>query len=248
MPASVFLSVWFLFLIGAGLIFASHRIRRAPRTDRRKDWTKLAVYFGWIHALLLAASAGRTVLALLLAAIAGAGALEIAHAFPEPRHRARRLLLPALVGLGLGHVLLPVTAAWTASTAWLILVVSATDSFAQIGGRIFGRHRLCPTTSPAKTVEGLMSGLFAATGLAVGLGFLFPGTAPRDLVILGLLTAGGAVAGDLLFSRIKRSAGVKDFSRALPGHGGILDRCDSLVVAAPVHAWSQVVLGLFVNR
>jgi phosphatidate cytidylyltransferase len=248
MPGSVFPSVWLLFLIGAGLIFLSHCMRRAPHTDRVKDWTKLAVYFAWIHALLLAAAAGRGVLAVLLTAMVGAGAVEIAHAFPGPRHRARRVLLAALTGLGLGHILLPIAGARPAGVAWLVVIVSATDSFAQIGGRIFGRHPLCPSVSPSKTVEGLVLGVLAATGLAPGLGFLYLGTAQPDLVILGALTAGGAVAGDLLFSRIKRSAGVKDFSQVLPGHGGVLDRCDSLVVAAPIHAWSQVVLGLIVNR
>jgi phosphatidate cytidylyltransferase len=248
MPVSLYLAVWLLFLIGAGLIFLSHCIRRAPRADRAKDWTKLAVYFAWIHALLLAAAAGRGVLAVLLCAIVASGAREIAHAFPGPQHRGRRLALVALVGFGLAHVLLPIPGAGPAGVAWLIVVVSATDSFAQIGGRIFGRRRLCPSVSPAKTVEGLVVGVMAATGLAIGLGFLLPGIARRDLVILGLLTAGGAVAGDLLFSRIKRCAGVKDFSQALPGHGGVLDRCDSLVVAAPIHAWSQLVLGLVMNR
>jgi phosphatidate cytidylyltransferase len=102
---------------------------------------------------------------------------------------------------------------------------------------------LCPRLSPHKTVEGLIGGIVMAAAIAALLRFLLPSTTLAHVIVLGLVTAAGAVAGDLAFSALKRHAGLKDFSTALPGHGGVLDRFDSLVLAAPAFYWSAAVLG-----
>jgi phosphatidate cytidylyltransferase len=116
------------------------------------------------------------------------------------------------------------------------------DSFSQLWGRLLGKRPLCPRLSPGKTVEGLVGGGLTTVAVAAALGPLLLGHSPVPMAGLGALTAAGAVVGDLAFSWIKRRAGLKDFSSALPGHGGVLDRFDSLVVGAPVFFWSRLVL------
>jgi phosphatidate cytidylyltransferase len=116
-------------------------------------------------------------------------------------------------------------------------IVWVGDTAAYYGGRAIGRHLLAPKVSPKKTVEGAIAGLvgsvIAGSLLAV---WLLDETWLR-LMIISALTAIAGQLGDLAESVLKRSAGVKDSSSVLPGHGGILDRLDSLFFAAPVFYW-----------
>jgi phosphatidate cytidylyltransferase len=119
----------------------------------------------------------------------------------------------------------------------LLIIIWAGDSAAYYGGRALGRHPLAPSISPKKTVEGAVAGLAASViaGSAVGVAML--GEAPIRLLSASLVTAVVGQIGDLAESALKRSAGVKDSSSILPGHGGMLDRVDSLLFAAPVFYW-----------
>jgi phosphatidate cytidylyltransferase len=119
----------------------------------------------------------------------------------------------------------------------LFAVVWAGDSAAYFGGRTFGRHLLAPRVSPKKTVEGAIAGLLGSVigGTLIGLWRL--GGPWSALLAITALTAIAGQIGDLAESALKRSAGVKDSSSILPGHGGILDRLDSLLFAAPVFFW-----------
>jgi phosphatidate cytidylyltransferase len=120
----------------------------------------------------------------------------------------------------------------------LFAVIWAGDSAAYYGGRALGRHPLAPKVSPKKTVEGAISGLIAsvAGGTAIGI-WRQIGPPWMNLAAICALTAVAGQIGDLAESALKRSAGVKDSSSILPGHGGILDRLDSLLFAAPVFYW-----------
>ncbi len=112
--------------------------------------------------------------------------------------------------------------------ALIFVLVAACDIGCYIFGSLFGKHLLAPEISPKKTWEGLIGGVLCTIGTLYFLGF----TAPRDLLEIGLATALLAVAGDLFESHLKRRAGIKDTGTILPGHGGLLDRFDSVLFVA----------------
>ncbi len=116
-------------------------------------------------------------------------------------------------------------------------IIWAGDTAAYYGGRAFGRHALAAKVSPKKTVEGAAAGLIAGVGAGVAMGVWRLGGAWSNLLFVSTVTAVAGQIGDLAESALKRSAGVKDSSSILPGHGGILDRLDSLLFAAPVFFW-----------
>jgi phosphatidate cytidylyltransferase len=123
-----------------------------------------------------------------------------------------------------------------AGTAWmllLLLVVWGYDSGAYLTGRWLGRRRLIDHISPSKTVEGLVGGLLAAT-IAAGVGAWFIGLDPWQPLVIGPVVGLAAQAGDLAESMVKRAAGRKESGFLVPGHGGVLDRIDSFLFAAPV--------------
>lgn len=118
---------------------------------------------------------------------------------------------------------------------FLLLVTWASDTGAYLVGTLCGRHRLAPTISPKKTVEGLVGGLITAiiAGYAARWWFL-PDLSGLDCLILATLLTITGLWGDLTESAMKRSVGMKDSGGILPGHGGMLDRLDSLLFTAPV--------------
>jgi phosphatidate cytidylyltransferase len=134
-------------------------------------------------------------------------------------------------------------------TAWgllLILIVWGYDTGAYLTGRWLGRTRLIDHISPSKTVEGLAGGLVTAT-IAAGIGGWLVGLPAWHPLVLGPLVGLSAQAGDLAESMLKRAAGRKESGFLVPGHGGILDRIDSFLFAAPVLAgWALLVAGFVV--
>ena len=124
-----------------------------------------------------------------------------------------------------------------------LAVVFACDTGAYAVGSLFGRHRLWPAVSPKKTWEGLAGGLMASV-MTAGLlaGPFVPGLGFLRGALLGLVAGVAAQLGDLVESRLKREADVKDAGGIIPGHGGILDRLDSLIFAAPIFSLGLKVL------
>lgn len=121
---------------------------------------------------------------------------------------------------------------------FVMVLIWAADSGAYFAGRKLGRHKLAPAVSPGKTVEGVIGGLLAAAlfALAAAFGFDLPVLGVFGFVLLSLAVVLLSVVGDLFESLMKRRVGVKDSGQLLPGHGGVLDRIDSLTAAAPVFA------------
>lgn len=112
------------------------------------------------------------------------------------------------------------------------LATMAADTGAYAAGKTLGKHKLCPAVSPGKTVEGAIGGVVGAILLAWPLG-AWAGIAAGHAIALGVLIAVVGLIGDLSKSIIKRDIGVKDFGALIPGHGGVLDRFDSLLVSMP---------------
>lgn len=168
-------------------------------------------------------------------------------AHPDGRYRV----------ISMATAVLSVTSCWFAlgwlrmqpDGSWLILllllIVWAADTGAYFAGKAFGKRKLAPRISPGKTQAGLLGGLASAVLIALLAASLMPFESidPISLVLLTLVTALVSVGGDLMISMHKRTSGYKDSGSILPGHGGILDRLDSLLAAAPFFALGLLVSG-----
>jgi phosphatidate cytidylyltransferase len=171
----------------------------------------------------------------VLLVVAGLLVLLVAHRWTSASARSWLLTLagPLYLGGALSHALL--LRELDQGAAWLLLAVLTTfavDTKAYFTGRALGRHRMAPRISPGKTWEGAVGGLVGGIGTAMVLVWVFD--LPLELALAPLLGLGVAVvaqAGDLFESAIKRAAGAKEAGHLLPGHGGILDRLDSVVLA-----------------
>jgi len=129
---------------------------------------------------------------------------------------------------------------------FLLLLVASADVGAFAAGRRFGRHKLAPHVSPGKTWEGVLGGLLASMLLA-GVGVVWFSMEPVVFIALCLVVVVASIIGDLTESMFKRHAGLKDSGTLLPGHGGILDRVDSITAAAPVFLVGLERLGLLLK-
>lgn len=144
----------------------------------------------------------------------------------------------ALFGAGLAHLgYMANDTGYRPIVLLLLTAVGLNDVAAFTFGKLIGGKKLLPATSPNKTISGALGAATVTTTLVAGLGgFIFQGTPiarPVWLVSLGLIVAVGGQAGDLTLSSIKRDLGIKDMGVVLPGHGGILDRFNSLLLVAP---------------
>jgi phosphatidate cytidylyltransferase len=176
---------------------------------------------------------------LLLALIVATGVLTLAAAPVDATVLARAaiaFMAPIYVGLPLGAIAKVRMLHGAQVVSVLAVLVIVSDSAQYFSGRAFGRRKLAPLISPAKTVEGAMGGIIAAAlaGAALGVRWV-PGVTVSSGALLGALIAAFGIVGDLFESLLKRGAGVKDSSSLIPGHGGVLDRIDSWLFAGPVY-------------
>lgn len=151
------------------------------------------------------------------------------------------LLVPAWLGLTRLHEL----SAWW--LMYLLILVWGADTGAYFTGRAFGKNKLAPHVSPGKTMEGFFGGVVLTMCIALTVSFYRDLAGQRFFAFMGLslLTVLASVLGDLFESMIKRHAGIKDSGTIFPGHGGALDRIDSLTAAAPVFALGWLLAGGF---
>ena len=149
------------------------------------------------------------------------------------------VLIPAFVALARLQISAHGFARGPLLVLWLVLMVCAADIGAYFAGRAFGRRKLARLVSPGKTWEGALGGLFMVA-LVAGWGAVYFGLPALAVVAFGIGVGIFSIIGDLTESMFKRAASLKDSGTLLPGHGGLLDRIDSVTAAAPLYA-----LGLF---
>jgi len=150
------------------------------------------------------------------------------------------LLVPTWIAMVVLHSISPY---------WLLLMmvlIWGADTGAYFAGRAFGKRKLAPQVSPGKSWEGVAGAMAMTVVVALVGGVLLDvsGVALFGLVILSLITVAFSIVGDLMESLMKRRVGVKDSGTLLPGHGGVLDRIDSLTAAAPIFALGVSLLGI----
>ncbi|MDP9064797.1 MAG: phosphatidate cytidylyltransferase [Pseudomonadota bacterium] len=152
------------------------------------------------------------------------------------------VLIPAFIALMRMLVAVGGLARGSEMVLWMLLLVIAADVGAYFVGRRFGRRKLAPRVSPGKTWAGAIGGL-AGVAMVASLGALRFGWPAAHLLAFGCAVGVFSVVGDLTESMFKRAAGLKDSGSLLPGHGGILDRIDSMTAAAPLYALGLIEAG-----
>ncbi len=176
---------------------------------------------------------------VLMTALVAVGALAIAGGKPGPSilADAAATVFPIVyIGLPLGAVAAVRFIAGREAVLLLLATIVVSDSAQFYTGRAFGRRPLAPAISPKKTVEGAIGGVIFGTAVMTALGMrLFADTPIAFLALVSATVVALGIVGDLFESLLKRSAGVKDSSALIPGHGGVLDRIDSWLFAAPVY-------------
>jgi phosphatidate cytidylyltransferase len=176
---------------------------------------------------------------VLMTALVAIGAVAVASGKPGPGvlGDAAASLFPVLyIGLPLGALAAVRLTNGREAVLLLMATIVVSDSAQYYTGRAFGRRPLSPAISPNKTVEGAAGGVIFGTTAMTLVGMrIFPHTPIVLLVLTGATVVTLGIVGDLFESLLKRSAGVKDSSALIPGHGGVLDRIDSWLFAAPVY-------------
>jgi phosphatidate cytidylyltransferase len=175
---------------------------------------------------------------VLLTALICICALAVASGQPGPailRDTAASMLPVIYIGMPLGCLAAVRLIGGRDAVLLLMATIVVSDSAQYYTGRTFGRHKLAPAISPNKTVEGAIGGIVLGTAaMTLGGLWVFRGVSPLLLILSSLAVVVVGMVGDLFESLLKRSAGVKDSSSLIPGHGGVLDRIDSWLFAAPV--------------
>lgn len=226
-------------LVALVMVFEWDRLCGAQRRDAA-TWTLAASVIVTVVLALLGRHS-----AALWSAPAGFAAL---YAVSRGLHRAA----PLLQAFGALYIGIPVVALlWLrhdpvygmATTFWLLAVVWATDTGALFAGRAIGGPKLAPAISPNKTWAGLFGGVASAMLVSLLAALWYGSSAVWPLIVAGGALAVIAQAGDLLESRVKRYLNVKDSGGMIPGHGGLFDRVDGLLAAAPVLGLAYLVMG-----
>ncbi|MBI1872510.1 MAG: phosphatidate cytidylyltransferase, partial [Acidobacteria bacterium] len=199
-----------------------------PRTASGTVACAMCAAIAWPGLRLEPVLIGGVLLLSIIALAAGPGPATI------PRFGAG--LVPALyLGLPLGSLVAVHRSFGRDAVLLLVATIVVSDTLQYYSGRLVGRHLLASSISPKKTIEGAVGGLVGGvTAITVAGEWWMPTASVLTLALVGGVLVAAGIAGDLFESLIKRSAGAKDSSRLIPGHGGVLDRIDALLFAAPV--------------
>jgi phosphatidate cytidylyltransferase len=230
------------FILGAVGFFFINRKKGAD--EKRKSWIKYITYAIIIHILFFSIVINPFVFRVLAVFITGVGFYELFRLLQKSGRTALRFFLFSMVVyvlLSFGFLLF--SGLDKGLILFSFLILSVFDSFSQITGQLWGRRKIFPKISPQKTWEGAIGGGLVAVISALLFDFLIdrPGLRAVQLAA-GIVVF--AFAGDVLASYYKRKYNVKDFSSLIPGHGGFLDRFDSLIAGGAWVACNELFLNL----
>jgi phosphatidate cytidylyltransferase len=228
--------VVFAFAVGVSLLAVNELVGLARASGLDVSITSAGVATAAVVAGTGVAGALETALITALVGVA-AGSLGMWRGGPTALASVSASLFPALyIGLPVSAMIGIRTLSGPRGLFLLMLTVIVSDTMQYYSGRLFGRRPLAPMVSPKKTIEGAIGGIIFGTALFAGVGgWWLPGMPVALRALVGVTIVALGIAGDLFESMLKRSAGVKDSSALIPGHGGILDRIDALLFAAPVY-------------
>ena len=214
--------------------------------NRKKDWevarksyTKFGIYFIIINILFFSITIQPVVFHYLAIFIVAVGGFELFRLFVKRKFQHTMFfVLSLLVFVVLSAGLLIFSRTADSLILLTFLILSIFDSFSQITGQLFGKTKIMPGISPNKTLGGVIGGTIISLISAFLLKSLFSGTIP-ELLLFAFGTVLFAFIGDVLASLYKRKFQVKDYSNWIPGHGGFLDRFDSLIAGG---AWAALAI------
>ena len=223
----LYIILLFFLLGGIGMYFAG---RKRTSTKRKQNWLKYFTYFLIIILLYGCICFAKNTFPWVCFLIIFAGLIEIIH-LQKKKPKKRNVFYSILFVYVLVSVVFYLFSGLSQSLLLYVLFTVCTfDAFCQIAGQLVGKNKICPQISPNKTYEGLFGGLFMAICT-----FFIIGKVLRFSVSFTIIAGVGiclfSFIGDLSASWVKRKYEVKDFSSALPGHGGFLDRFDSFITA-----------------
>lgn len=225
----IYLTILVYYLLGTIGIYFINRKKDAP--VRKRAWIKHITYFVVTNIVFFSIPFNPWIFRIIAIVVIIAGFNELMKLHRESGYKHGSFFYPAIfvfIIFSAGFIFFSLMDKWLILFSFLIL--SIFDGFSQITGQIIGKRKLFPAVSPNKTVEGLIGGTVIAVLSALVFENLIGATSLKALFI-ALIISAFAFAGDALKSVYKRNFNVKDFSNLIPGHGGFLDRFDSLIAA-----------------
>jgi phosphatidate cytidylyltransferase len=236
-PILIFTTIYFII----GFVMTHIASRRVDADKKRQRWIKYYTYAAIVYPMLLLIQAGRIYFFIVATAIVLTGLFEIGTNYVKASRKSWLLLIMALtLYIPLSYGFLQFSLVDTKQVLLVCILVISFDGFSQIIGQLFGKTKLI-SISPNKTVEGFVGGLLLTIITAVSFRTWVHATW-GIAIFQGTLISTAAFAGDILASWYKRKVGIKDYSQLIPGHGGILDRFDSLIGAGAM--WYLYALSL----
>ncbi|MFW6257293.1 MAG: phosphatidate cytidylyltransferase [Prolixibacteraceae bacterium] len=242
MIKTIYIIILSYFILGAIAFYFINR--KKEKADARRNRTKYITYFLIIHILFFSIVLHPLLFRILAVAIILTGFSELCILFRRSSYSHKKFfILAAFSFLLFAAGLFYFSGMQTGIVLFSFLILSIFDSFSQISGQLFGKTRVMPKVSPNKTVEGLAGGALIALISAFLLRNLVNAAVMEILAVaLGIIFF--AFVGDLSASYYKRRYNAKDFSNFIPGHGGILDRFDSLIFGGTWVALYELVINI----
>lgn len=239
---------WVLFLISLALaLIGTFELYRALGIHRGGRTIDMLELFGYISVILYYVSlvymwGSYQVFAIICSLVI----VMFVYVFSYPKYNARQIMETYFgviyVGVMLSFVYQTRCLEGGQFIVWLIFLCSwGCDTCAYCAGRLFGKHKMAPVLSPKKTIEGAIGGVAGATILGMIYALLTQGPV-MEYMIICLIGALISMVGDLSASAIKRNDDIKDYGKLIPGHGGVLDRFDSVIFTAPIIYFLAVTL------